>query len=58
MNWISHRIVLEAFEKHCVCPLCGEELEPELKTVCIATTIRMKCLNPECSYLFYGKQLF
>jgi hypothetical protein len=51
---VETKTMMEAFKKHCCCPSCGNGLEIELKTVCIATTIRMQCLNPECSYLYYG----
>jgi hypothetical protein len=33
------------------CPDCGEALELNLRTVCIATSIQLICNNQECSYV-------
>ena len=54
------RVILEAkalnevFESHCKCPQCGEQLKMEVKTICIASSIRLTCVNLNCSYVHYG----
>jgi hypothetical protein len=47
------KALLEAFQL-CRCPKCGEALEPELKTVCIATSFRLSCTNKKCTYVLHS----
>jgi hypothetical protein len=43
----------DAFAKFCVCPECEEPLAIDLLTVCITTSIEVKCNNPDCDSIAY-----
>jgi hypothetical protein len=45
------------FDKHCVYPECKMgQMDISLRTLCLATSIVMKCRNKEgCGYVYYGK---
>jgi hypothetical protein len=51
------RVVLEVgplsdiLQKHCRCPECDGRVEVSLKSLCLATTITLKCSNPDCTYI-------
>jgi hypothetical protein len=53
------RLILEvqhveaAFEKFAISPECDNALTIEFNTICIATTIFVKCNNPDCEFLAY-----
>jgi hypothetical protein len=54
---VEVQTLMDAFKRHCRCPCCDASLELELKTVCIATTVRMNCSTPDCNYVYYGDPL-
>jgi hypothetical protein len=43
----------DAFAKFCICPECEEPLAIDLLTVCITTSIEVKCNNPDCDFMVY-----
>ena len=38
------------------CPCCQSSIQLTLRTVCIATSIGIECLNKNCGYLYHGEQ--
>jgi rubredoxin len=42
----------DALQKHCVCPECKGALDMSIKTLCLATMLRMTC--PCCGYIYYS----
>jgi hypothetical protein len=46
--------LMETLQKNCRCMDCGGELEPMLKTTCIATSIKLTCKDTTCGYIFYS----
>jgi hypothetical protein len=45
---------MDTLAKNCRCMECGYEVEPELVTTCIATSIKLTCKSSSCGYLFYS----
>jgi hypothetical protein len=40
--------------KLCRCPRCDHSLDPELKSLCIATYYKLACTNPVCTYVHHS----
>jgi hypothetical protein len=58
---LASRVILEVsmlmnmFEKLCVCPQCGGKLLMSIKTVCIASSLVMSCPNGRmCGFIMYS----
>jgi hypothetical protein len=53
----SSRVILESeplinlLKKNCRCPDCFGTVEPSMKSLCLATTITIRCTNPNCTYI-------
>jgi hypothetical protein len=45
--------LMETLEKYCRCEECGGHLKPEMKTICIATSIKLTCTL--CGFIHYCK---
>jgi hypothetical protein len=48
--------VHEAFDKFSKCPECMGPLVLDLNTVCIATSINISCMNPDCEFMSYSPE--
>jgi hypothetical protein len=54
----NNRVVLEvdameALVSQLACRECGEAVKMTVKTVCIATSIGIECMNEDCGYIFH-----
>jgi hypothetical protein len=45
--------VAGAFAKFSKCPECGGAMNLDLNTICIATSIFIRCHNPDCEFIAY-----
>jgi hypothetical protein len=41
-------------KENCRCSECKSEVEVEMKTVCLATSIELTCTNPRCGLIYYS----
>jgi hypothetical protein len=44
----------ETLEKHCRCPTCNGEMEVEVETLCVSSTVGLKCKKKSCGYVHYS----
>ena len=57
----STRVILEVdalermMAKNCRCLRCNGEVEISLKTVCLATSVVLRCQRPTCGYIYYSE---
>ena len=58
----NHRIILEVDSLQDVvnrhlkpCSACGSDLTLEVVTCCLASRVKIKCINPKCCYIDCGK---
>ena len=55
------RVILEiagvrkAFEENCFCQTCKSRLLVEFNSVCLATSIILRCSNISCGYVYHGE---
>jgi hypothetical protein len=45
--------LMQTLEKYCRCEVCSAPLKPEMKTICIATSITLTCTNSSCGFIHY-----
>ena len=56
----STRVVIEndalkvTMEKHCRCLQCHGVVDVSTKTVCLATSLIIRCKDPQCGYIYYS----
>lgn len=57
----NSRVLLEvsslssAIEENSVCPTCSSRLMVLYDTVCLATSVSLKCKNARCPYIYHGE---
>ena len=57
----STRVIVEVeslkttIVKNCRCRQCNGEVEISLKTVCLATSVILRCQSPSCGYIYYSE---
>jgi hypothetical protein len=46
-----------AFAKFSVCPECHGSMDMAMKTICLASSITLKCCDEDCGFVYYGDPL-